>query len=66
MSSYQDWLFFVPAILAIIFMIWVLVKFTQQLASLDRSNSSSDADSRYLQVVTAARTDERRGSVHQF
>ena len=27
MGSYRDWLFFVPAVLAVVFMIWVFFKF---------------------------------------
>lgn len=54
MSNSADWLFFVPAILAVGFMIWVLLKFTQQLAFEEKSKQRPEADSRYLHIVTAA------------
>lgn len=60
MSSYRDWLFFVPAILAVVFMIWVFFKFTEQLAGAEKSKRQPETDSRYLRVVTAAPPEERR------
>jgi hypothetical protein len=51
MTTYRDVLFFIPAGLAIFFMIWVLFKFTQQLAGPSKSTRRAAAESRYLRVV---------------
>lgn len=53
MTGYGDLLFYVPAVLAIFFMLWVLLKFTQQLAGPAKSARQGEAESRYLRVVQA-------------
>lgn len=58
MSGYRDLLFFVPGVLSVLFMLWVLVKFTQQLAGTAKSARQGEAESRYLYVVPA---DTQRG-----
>lgn len=58
MTHYGDLLFFIPAGLAILFMIWVFFKFTQQIAGPAKSVRGADAESRYLRAITA---DSRRG-----
>ncbi len=57
MIQHQDLLFYIPAGLAVLFMIWVLFKFTQQLAGPAHAARSATAESRYLHVIRAgART----------
>ena len=51
MTTYRDVLFFIPAGLAILFMIWVLFKFTQQLAGPPKAARGAQTESRYLRVV---------------
>ncbi len=53
MTNYRDLLFFLPAVLAIIFMIWVFWKFTEQLAGPEKKARKADAESRTLRVVPA-------------
>lgn len=53
MTGYRDLLFFVPAGLAILFMLWVLLKFTQQLAGPGKSARPARSESRLPHVGPA-------------
>lgn len=62
MANYQDWIFFISAGLAVLFMIWVFFKFSQQLAGPEKLAKRADADSTCLRVVQTATVEEARAS----
>lgn len=64
MAMYRDWLFFFPAGLAVCFMIWVLYKFTQQLAGPARAARRAEADPRALRVVRSGSPAAFRAAAH--
>lgn len=58
-----NYFFFIPAGLAVLFMLWVLFKFTQQLAG-PRWARRAQAESRYLRVIPADSPRHRRAGAH--
>lgn len=65
MTSYRDWMFFIPAGLAVFFMLWVLYKFTQQLAGPDKQRRSAEDERGLLYVVRASASEEARTGLAQ-
>jgi len=59
MSGFADWLFFIGGGLAIVFMSWVLSKFTEQLAGSERAARRADGETEAVYVVEAGAAPQR-------
>ncbi len=66
MIGWPDWLCFIAGGLAIVFLSWVLGKFTEQLAGSGKSATRAHAETERHYVVEAAPRQKSRGSAQNY
>lgn len=66
LTTFRDWLFIVSAALAVLFMLWVLFKFTQELGLPSNARKQAEADSDFVRVVRAGSPEQLRASAQDL